>query len=180
MKIFEKIRKKIGYYVLRKHVAKLIRRRAYNNFSSARSVGVIFDATKQDLYLTSKAFIAFLTDKNIDVQGLGYVNNKDGLGWYAYHKNIEFFALDNSNWYFRPRAPFIAEFTEKPFDILIDLSSQENITIQFVLGLSKSLFKISKEYEKNYVDFILKVKEETNLDFFIQQLKHYLSSISKL
>lgn len=180
MKILKKIRTKIGYIFLDKKINKLKRNKEFNNFHSAKTIGILFNATKQDLYVKAKKFIDFLTEKKIDVTGLGYVLKKEAISWYSEHKNIDFFSMEELSWYFKPQSINVNRFINTQFDILIDISLEENLTLDFIVALSKAEFKISHQTNKNYADFLIKIPDENhNIEYFTKQIQHYLSSISK-
>jgi len=179
VKIFKKIRTKFGYFLLNKKANKLNRIKDFNNFNSAKTIGVIFNASKQDLYLKAKSFIENLSEKKISVSGLGYVLKRDSIEWYSQHKNIDFFSMEELTWYFKPNGITVNRFINTPFDILIDLTIEEDLTLNFIIGLSKARFRISPQYKVNYADFMIKLDENSNIEYFIKQIQHYLSSISK-
>ena len=91
--------------------------KAFNNFESAQSVGIIFSAAHQESYATAKTFIASLKEKGIDAQGLGYVTEDKALGYFSYHQGIDFIAIDDNNWYFKPKSQITRTFSEQQFDI---------------------------------------------------------------
>jgi hypothetical protein len=179
MKLFLKFRKKIGAKILNNKFSKLKRIKMYNNFSSAKNVGIIFNATNQELYDKAKIFIKSLTDKKIMVSALGFVLTNDAIKWYSADNNISFISLEDINWYFSPVNKSVKKYCEKSFDILIDITLEEKLPLTFVFALSKSKFKISSQYQKKYSDFVIDVKRNKNIEFFIQQLQHYMTSISK-
>ncbi len=176
------IKEKVGYSILTKKVRTQHRERAFFNFETAKKVGVLFDATHQESYLIAKDFINMVRLKNIEVFGLGYVSSKNALEYFNireesdYNKGIEFFAITNNNWYCKPNNPNVDTFAATNFDILIDLTIEMHLPMLYVVGMSKAKLKIGKGSSNGlFYDFVINIPKGKKLQFFIEQLKHYLS-----
>ncbi len=204
MKLTDKIKPKIGHFVLNRTLKKIIRIRKINNFDSAKTLGIVFNATHQNNYEKIKNFISFLSDYDLKVLAIGFVNDNKIPDNYLYYTGFNFFSKKNLNWYFKPRDPDVDKFIDKQFDILIDFSLGDYFPVQYIVGLSKAKFKVGRLSEKNnYYDLMIAlekykkpevltdiekskklylnidVEKENKLDFFIEQVKHYLSIINK-
>lgn len=158
---------------------KLRRQKSYYNFESARTIGVLFDATKQESYLIAKGFMASLTQKNIQVTALGYVRNKEAIGYFPFHQGIDFFSIKKRNWYLKPVNSNIDSFQREQFDMLIDLTFDDYLQLKYIVGLAKAKFKLGtqKDYTDLY-DLVIEMKN-SNLKSYIDQIKHYLSVMKK-
>jgi len=182
MNIVEKIRYKIGYNILVNKIKNLNRSKTFNNFDTAKSVGVIFDASRQESYLTVKDFIFSLRKKNIDVNGLGYVKNLQAVEYFPYHEGITFFSiLHNNSWYLKSKNPKIDDFANKKYDILIDLTTEEFLPLKFVVGLNPANLKIGrgKPTDTIFYDFVLDINEGKNINYFVDQLNYYMAVLKK-
>jgi len=156
------------------------RERAFHNLESATSVGVIFDATRQETYTTSKQFIENLRNQNIDAVGIGYVKSIEALSYFPYHKGIDFFSISNKNWYLKPLNSNVESFSEKPLDMLIDLTMEEHLQLKYIVGLSNAKFKVGRgSINDRFYDFALDITEDAKLDYYLKQIKHYLSVMKK-
>ena len=180
MNWFKKIVVKISLFILRLKMKSIKRDKAFFNFESAKTVGIIFDATHQDLYLKARSFIAALKKKGIKVKALGYVGSKEAITYFRPHESIEFFSINNSNWHYMPKNLEVKEFMNSEFDMLINLSLDEYIPLKYIIGLTNAKIKLGK-YLKDIelYDFILQIEEGKSLDFYIKQLVHYMSVIRK-
>ncbi len=176
MKLFKKIRKNIGYWVLERRIKKIKRKRSFYNFNTARKIGVLFNATHQETYLKAKSFIASLRSRGIKVYGLGMVKNQEAIGYFPYQEDINFFAISKLNFIFHPVNSDAEAFINQPMDILIDLTQNDQLPLQYVSGLSIAHFKIGANSSGNspYYDFVLNIGENKSLDFYLQQLEHYM------
>ena len=180
MEFIDNLRKKVGYFILSRRIRKQQRQRSYNNFDSAKTVGIIFNATQQEAYITARNFMNLLTKQNIDVHALGYVKNQEAISYFPAQVGITFFSLKNLNWYYKPNNKAVDAFYEKPFDILIDLSLDVYLQVLHVVGLSRAKLKIGHgDVDSPYYDFILKFQPEKTLTYYIEQIRHYMSAIKK-
>ncbi len=150
----------------------------FQSYSNAKSIGIIFNATHQDTYEIARTYISSLSKRNINVKALGFVDSKEVLDFYQKSIHFEYFSRKNLNWYNKPNNPNTQDFINSKFDILIDLSIVEDFPIQYIVGLSKAQFKVGcvKENE-NYYDFMINLEEKKQLQYFIEQLNHYLEMI---
>jgi len=170
------IKQKIGYYILRKNIKNSKRKKAFFNFDSAKTVGIIFDASHQDSYLIAKSFMANLDKKNIKVEAVGYVKTKEAISYFPHHEGIFFFSIKEANWYFKPSYQEIIEYSKKSFDILIDLSMSDLLQIKFIIGLSNARLKIGRGAEnQEFYDIIINVDQNKSLKEFIDLINHYMS-----
>ncbi len=180
MNFIDKIRLNLGSSILRKRAKKLKRERGVFNFDSAKTIGVIFNATHQENFEVARKFIKELSDKGLKVNSLGFVDNKELLDFYAQQSGLKFFSKNNLNWYNKPKNPVVEEFTNKSFDILIDLSIEDYFPIQYIVGLSTSKFKVGRFSDKySFYDFMIDIEKDKSFKFLIEQLKHYLNIINK-
>lgn len=179
MKIVENIKEILAVKLLKSKASKLSRYKTFHNFDSAQTIGILFDATQQNKYLSAKAFMGYLKEKGIEVQGLGYVADKKMIGYFPYKRGVEYFSIDNLTFLKKPVNEQVNKFIRKKFDILIDLSIDEIFPVQYILGMSNAKFKISRDFSMNFSDFVLKASKQVSIDDYIEQLKHYMSALSK-
>ncbi len=176
MNFIKRIKLKFGYYILKKKIKFSRRQKAFFNFDSAKSIGILFDASHQDSYLIAKSFMANLNNKKINVEALGYVKNKEAISYFPYHKGITFFSLKETNWFYKPNFSNIEDYTKKNFDILIDLSLADLLQIKFIIGLSTAKLKIGRGIvNQEFYDIIISVNQDKSLHEFIELINHYMS-----
>lgn len=181
------IKNNIAYWLLNKAIKKNRRDSAFHNYDSAKSIGIIFNATQQNTYELAKKYIKTLTDRGLSVKSLGYVDSKEVLDFYQKSLHFEYFSRQNLNWFGKPNNPNTQSFINTKFDILIDLSIVEDFPIQYIVGTSKAQFKVGcykapKEPNKSRAilyDFVLQLGEKQTLNYLIEQLDFYLKMIKK-
>ena len=178
MSFLKNIKLRIAYSVLNNKVRKQSRKKGTFNLDSAKTVGIIINARNKDFFQTVQQFVSFLKSKHIDVWSLGYTDSQDVIEAYAYQIGMNHFTKKNLNWYYKPKGNNIDQFIRKEFDILIDLSLIEFFPIHYLIGMSKAKMKIGRYIENNlYYDLMIDIDKNNNLEFLIEQIKHYLSII---
>lgn len=181
MKMFLNTREKIGKTILNKKVSKNARTKSFHNFETATKIGILFDSCQQVTYLAAKRLMEYLKQKNKNVEALGQVLTDEMLKYFPPSNEISLFSLEHLTFLGYPKSQDVEDFIKKDFDILINLCTEENLQINYILGLSKAKFKISKNYETKYADFILEFKNnrKPETDELIEKIKFYMQSISK-
>ena len=179
MKIVKDIGNKIGRKLLEKEFKGRERKVVYNNFHSANTIGIIFNAENKEFYNAAKKFMNYIDEKGIKINGLAFVSKSDLIGYFPYRKGVDYFGMDKLGWTGKPVEEGINEFMDRPFDILIDISLSDCFPAEYVFALSKAKFKVCNNSSKEkYADFVLQLKNGQDIDTYIEQIKHYLESIN--
>ena len=178
-KFNNKFKIKIASFVLNKKIKKIARTKQVINLNSAKTIGIVFNNKNQKSNDIIKEFVNFLSQKNIQVYIVEFINKKIKTDNYV-KKGFNYFSLNDLNWYYKPKSIIVDEFINKELDILIDLSLDSSCyPIQYIDALSKAKFKVGKFYEtQNYFDFMINIDKNNDLSFFIEQIKHYLTMIN--
>jgi len=175
------IQTKIGNSILTRLLKKKSRNKKFHNFASAKSIGVIFNATTPDSYQNSKNFIEQLKNSHNTVEGLGYTKKRkiNGLANTAAQDGLKVFSIRERNWYQKPTNRVVNEFSQNQYDMLIDLSLEQEFSVKYIMGTTNAEFKVGHEMVSNEMiyDFVLDMKERNELPFYIDQIKHYLKNI---
>lgn len=179
MTYFKKLRESFGRQILRKKAKSIKRKIIVHNFNTAKTVGVIFNANSDNSFEYIKDFLNFLSSKDIKVIALGYSDFKITPEELLMIKNINIINKTNLNWYCAPKNEVANQFINKDLDILFDLSITNSFPLKYLCCLSKASFKVSKESDfHNSSDLMLNIKKDESLQYFIEQIKHYLSKIN--
>ena len=175
----ENIKQKVGDYVFRRDLKYNERKRQVHNLNTAKSIGILYDATDlNDMMLVSE-FVNDLFKTKKDVKALGFVNKNELSHHHIPLLQFDFFFLKDLNWYYKPQNYIINNFVEKDYDILINLCDSTCIPIKYLAGSSQAKFKVGK-YEENIdlYDMMIDVKENT-LSALIKEIHHYLTIINQ-
>jgi hypothetical protein len=108
-----------------------------DHFSNIQTVGVLFEAT-EEAKETVKRFSRKLKAREKDVETLGYFNTKDEI----YPQLFNFFTLSGVGFDMTPTSDVAVQFTQRPFDVLINLVFNDYPPINYIVAASKAHFKI--------------------------------------
>lgn len=179
MKIVDNIKLKIAYFLLKRKLKDFFREKSFNNFESAKTVGLICNAQNQKTYDFAKQFAVYLTSYDIQVSAIGFIEGDAVLDAFSYQKGFTFIAKKDFNWLGVPQGEILDSFLAKRFDILINLVIEDSYTVDYIASLSLAKFKVGRLSENDYYDLTIDISMNNRLDFFISQVKHYLSVIKK-
>lgn len=157
------------------------RKRKVYNIADARRVGIIYEVKDEAEIGHIHYFVDYLHDQGKHVKALGYVESKEIMGFLKHTTVYSYFQRAELNWYFKPVSPDADNFAEEEFDILIDLSEEDKLPMQFVIAASKARFKAGKyqEEKQDLYDMMISVGDNTTLKYLIGQMRHYLTIINK-
>ena len=153
------------------------RQRAVVNLNKAQSVGILFFANDKNLPQV-KSLVQYLKDRKIETKALGYVNQKELGDKHKADLTFDYFCNKDCNWYGKPKGQVIQNFTRTPFNILIDLTLKERPALKFVAGMSFAKLKVGAS-NNVAADLIIDIKKQKTLEYYIEELKHYLNLINK-
>ena len=183
MNFVEEIREKIGRLVLRQKMKGVVRVPKVYNFQSAQKIGILYFVEDERTYKFIKQFIKDILEEGVrDVIALGFVGDREMPHYIAVNINTDFFTNKDLNWFKKPSSPYITNFIENEFDILIDLSLQDIFPLTYVLGASNAQYKVGKgiDAKQHLLDFMLNIEKTKGIEFLIEQINHYLSTINSI
>ena len=94
---------------------------------------------------------------------------------------FDYVTVKDINWHFKPTGTVVKNFVEEPFDILIDLSMEPNLSIDWVLATSVARLKVGRmqDNRKHLYDLMIAMKPGDSLPNLMTQVNHYLTEINK-
>jgi len=178
--MFKSLKYKYGHIVLSRKKKKIKRERGIYNFDTAKTCGIIFNASSQETYDKAKQFIDFLKTKEINVVAIGFVDSKEVKDFYRETIHFKFFSRKNINWYGKPKNENVDDFINKKFDLLIDLSLANDFPLEYIAAMSMAKFKVGRfTSEQGDYDFMIDINKNKTHDFLIEQIRHYLENLNK-
>lgn len=179
MKFIDDLKNTIGRNALKSRVKSVNRQMRAFNIKDVRTAGIILNASDIKTFELAQNFYKYLKSLNIDTWSLGYADDENVIKAYSYQIGMNHFTKKHLNWYNKPSNSSADQFIEKEFDLLVDLTMEEFFPLYYILGASKAKFKVGKFYENNsYYDLMIDIDKSKKMDFFIEQIKHYLSLIN--
>ena len=162
-------------YFMRRRLRNRKRAKSMYSFESSKVIGVVFKTDTQSDFELVKRFLQFLNEQDNKVVALCYIDSKKVPDYYLLRKGFNFFSRGDLNLFFMPQTNFILDFMEKPFDMLIDLSTDNNFPLHYISSLSKAKFKIGKQQKtRNCFDVMIDTSKQNSVESLIAQIKHYV------
>lgn len=172
----------LGRYFLKVRTKKTKRKLHVNNFDTAHTIAIIYNCTDKKNNQKIEQFAQTIADSHADIQisllGFCGANTTKQL-----HKTDIFsnktFTKSDFTWYGAAKSATLEKFIKTPFDILIDLSLEQNFPLEYIVQLSHASFKIGRLHQPLLYDFMIDIKNEKNIDYLIQQISVYLPSLKQ-
>lgn len=116
----------------------------------------------------------------MQVDTLGYISNKDYYDTVQPELTYNYFHKKHLNWLHIPTEKQCLELMYKEYDILFDLTIQSYFPLKYIISLSKAHFKVgaSIAYRNEVCDLTIDIAKQKELNYLINQLKHYLKLIN--
>lgn len=177
--MFTKLRYYLYHYYLNKRIQASLVTRKIINWKKIQTIGIVYDAANLETAASVQKMVLEFEKQQKKVNLLGFINTSNAN--VSLNKNV--FTKKETSWIWLPKAPVLQDFINKPFDVLIYASIQEQPIMESIAALSKSLFRIGPYFEnKTYCyDLMIAVntEEENTLENYLTQIKHHLQQINK-
>jgi hypothetical protein len=182
MNLLTRIRYYLAEISLKKLVAGATRDKAFINFSDARSVAVIFDATPDGNLDSVKRFVAQLKEKKKQVKAVGFFDQKFTPTNISYSKaDFDFYNLKELNPLFFPSSPYLKTFAEENFDLFIDLNLHDKFPLRTIAISSKAKCKVGIDIPQNrdVHDFFIATNDKENVGTYLSLVEKSMNMINR-
>lgn len=181
MNIIQKIKWEAGRMFLKNEMKNLRRRSVAMGYSDAFKIGILYNATEKENYEAVKNFVRRIRNNSKEVTSLGFINSRKFPSDQFIKLGIDFFTLGDMNWYYKPTGKKTSNFVKTDLDILICLTLEECLPIDYLVAFSNAKFKIGRFSERNkqFFDFMIDLKPGEKISEFVQQTDHYLQLINE-
>lgn len=174
MNFLNQIRTRIHDSLLRKNLPSHPIIRSSVSLEKAGSIGILFEGTQStDRELVLK-YAKKLKSLDKKVKLLSYFDNE------LKSENFTFkhFNKKQLDWAFRPKTRDVEDFTQQPFDLLINLSKRECLPLEYIAANSKARFRVGPSTEKDFsYDLMIEHSPKMSLQLFIDQIEKYLRAM---
>jgi hypothetical protein len=173
-----KLRERIGKRVLKRKKRGFKREIRVHNFDTAKSAVILFDTSDPESFPVIKDLRKFIESKGVNCSAFGYVHQKETPQEMLFRKKYSFITRSNINWYMKPGGEVVEAFYAQDPDLLIDLTLNFPLELQFLVQLSSARFKIGcfTEEENDY-DLMINLTGRCDAGFLAEQIRHYVSMI---
>ena len=160
--------------------AQLVRNRKTFNLNNAKTIGLLFFIENNNKYKHALETIKSFQEKNLKVQALGFINEKNYPAYFHPMIYFNIFTLKDINWYGKPKTNTVQNFIKMDYDILIDMSAGDHFILKYIAGLSAARFKVGRFGDENdkYYDLMIMMDKNLRFDDYINQVIHYLNLIN--
>lgn len=181
MEMFRDLRLSRGKSVLRRKISRLKRKRFRGNISSAKKLGIIWDATNQADFPIISQFYQKMHERNIEVKVISYYPENELPDKLTAVRFLTCLKPEDINIAYRPVSREADEFINTSFDILIDTNFRNIFPLEYISCLSTAGFKVGifdSGYANPPFDLMLDIKENSDLNNYLTQGIHYLEMIN--
>lgn len=151
------------------------------SFESAKTVGILFDATNSEDYELVKRYVVYLREHRKKVKVIGYFSTKD-IPALTYSKlEYDFFSAKEVNWLGKPSSVVINNFIQEEWDLMIDLNVHDHFPLRYIASMSKAKFKVGKykEEDESIYDMMIDSDGTKTLKYFLRQVDIYIAMMNK-
>lgn len=151
----------------------------FQSVESAKTVGVVFVVEDEVSYIRIDNWLKKLVAAGKEVRVVGY-HHSDNVPHYCIPKlKHEYYSKKDVNWFGKPIRPSLGDFVKEPFQILIDLTIDDNFTTKYITSLSESSMKVGKKSDGNedFYDFMISLNEDFEMDDFIYFIESYTKQL---
>lgn len=181
MELFRNLRVIAGKSLLARKISKIKRKPFYSNFSNIRSIGIVWDATKTEDFRTLSGFHQGMLDKDIEVKILGYYPGNELPDQYTAIRFFTCLKKRDVDFFYRPIVPETASFTNRHFDVLIDINFKKLFPLYYVTTLCKAGLKVGltdSKPESSPFDLTISLRNPVSLETYLDQVVYYLKMIN--
>jgi hypothetical protein len=181
MELFKNIRLKIGDGILRNKVAKTDRKPHYSNIRQVKNIGLVWDASKIDDFISLTRFFQKMAEAKTDVRILGYFPGKNLPDQYTAVRYLSIVKREELNIFYHPVSSETNSFITNHFDVLIDLNFKKLLPLQYISSLSKASLKVGlfeSEAGNTPFDLMMDIKSPVNIEDYLNHVLHYLEMIN--
>jgi len=150
------------------------------NLDSARSLVLLYYLPDEATYKVAESIVVRLSEMNLKVRVVCYTDQKIVPHYFIPKISQDIFTAKDLNWRFQPQKPFVKDFIDTEYDILIDLSLTDHLPLLYCAALSKAGLKVGRfqDDHKMFYDLMIHTSANETIDSFAEQLIHYLSRIN--
>ncbi len=177
-KKYNPIKLKVAQWSLRRSVKKGTNRKVkVCSLDSAQTVGILFAIDDRKTLDKVRSMLKKLQQNNIQTYALGYIPVSKPDDFYLSQKGFNFFSDNDLSFFLAPNNEAAIEFMSAEFDILIDLYSEPYFPTNYIIQKSNAKFKVGCTCESKPFDLMIDVQNNTNADYYFEQVLHYLEML---
>ncbi|MGD0342315.1 MAG: hypothetical protein ABSA76_11495 [Bacteroidales bacterium] len=181
MELFRNARLKIGNSILVKKVARVNRRVYYSNIDQVRTIGIIWDASRTEDFISLTKFFHKMQERGIDVKIIAYFPGKELPDQYTAQRFLTCIRKNETSLFYLPVSRDAEFFIKNRFDVLIDINFKSELPLSYITSLSAAGFKVGlfDSYQgASTFDLMMELKKPVQIDNYLNEILRYLEMIN--
>lgn len=180
MEIFYRSRLLWAKTLLRTRIKRTFRNKKFNNLRNAHKIGIVWDGSFVSDFQHITDLYQRLQSRDIQVDIVCYYPGKILPDEYTALRYLTCIKRSDLNFFYIPDKDYINDFISTPYEILIDINFKNQFPLLYITSMSKAEFKIGAggTIDSNILDMTLEIPDKENIDFYLQQVEHYLNMIN--
>jgi hypothetical protein len=181
MKLFDRLKEWMG---IRRLLRELPgdRKPIARNIGLARKIAIVYVVEDEAAHNHVRNYVKRIKEELglSNIMALGYSDQKVMPHYLHAKLNFDAICQKDLNWYRIPQGNTVENFMAEEYEILIDLSLQDRLPIQYIMARSRSRFKVGRwsESNKKILDMMIDMAGSQSLPQLIQQVHHYLLMVN--
>ncbi|HPE34036.1 MAG TPA: hypothetical protein PLI65_04490 [Bacteroidales bacterium] len=174
------IRSYIIQILIKKEMRKVVRTKKVVNLSQAQSIGIIIAIDNEATYQYINRIVSSLIQDNKEVKIIAFFPLKMLPNYYITKLKMDAFLPKDVNLLGLARPAFVENFIKQEFDLLIDLTTSDFHSLNYIAGCSHANFKVGR-YRENMIhvfDFMIKKPSKMSNNKFCDTVFSYLRTIN--
>lgn len=174
MQLIEQLRTRFHHAALEKELPKHQIKRSTMYLDNAATLGILFDGTEPAEREIVLDFAEQMKKQGKKVKLLAFFNNKlkgESFAFPAFNRL-------QMDWKLCPNSREALEFKEQPFDLLLNLTKNTVLQLDYLAAHSKARFRVGPFTDKTYCyDLMIDNAGKSDLKAFLQQVVFYLKKM---
>jgi hypothetical protein len=149
------------------------------NIKNAKTLAIVYNASNEEATNLVKRYVKFLREYKTKVLALGYVDEKELPRDLNPSLEFDYVTKKDLNFQLEPTGIVVSNFISEKFDILIDLSDENNIVLHHLVNKSKAKFKVGAKRSTyaSLFDLTIVLKPEEGIRQLMKNIDRYLHVI---
>ncbi|MFP4664705.1 MAG: DUF6913 domain-containing protein [Bacteroidales bacterium] len=170
------IKRKYGERQLKKLQKKRHHKPVAISWKDVKHLGILYHCQSEKDLEEIKRFVDSLPD-GMTVRTLGYSDIKEPEDYQIQPEPYRFFSRADLNWYGKPVSDGVRKFIQTPFDLLINLSPDVVIPLDYVLVQSHARLIAGVKTENQQHDIMIDTASAASKSYILEQIVYYMKMI---
>jgi len=182
MELFKNIRQNLGKAALKSRSGSVKRTVQKFDFSTAKQIGILWDATNESGLAVITSFIKKMAESGKHTEVLAFIPGKEVSDRLTGLTSMKFLRSSDLSFTYTPVSDDAKAFMKKKFDVLIDINPLRIFPLTYIVTLSSSLIRVgidnNSDQEESPYDLMIQTGKTPDIGEFLDQAVHYLSLIN--